>query len=221
MQTLLRGSYRWEQNVAFFLTMAIGLWAVPNPKAIAGQDNDRLNVGVLFRFMPAGWMNASELSKPDIRSVPALGGALFVDYSLHRFFSVGAMPELTLNVIPKVLGDYPVSALAGGSLRLKAQYPAWNYVTPYFLFAPGYSIIWSYKQAILTCDCADNIKIENIENGDSQGFMLAGYVGLRVMVTPRHAVIAEAGYLHGFQKESGRSYAPSYLVIALGWQTSL
>jgi hypothetical protein len=43
MQTLLRGSYRWEQNVAFFLTMAIGLWVVPSPKAIAGQDNDRLN----------------------------------------------------------------------------------------------------------------------------------------------------------------------------------
>ena len=45
-----------------------------------------------------------------------------MDYRLNRFASVGFMPELTLNVIPKV-DDYPVSAMISGPVRLKAQYP--------------------------------------------------------------------------------------------------
>ena len=205
---------RRKRNLAIFL-MVIAQGAVPCP-ASAADGSRAADLGVLFRFMPTGWIEASEHSPPDIRAVPALGGALFVDYPLNRFFSVGAMPELTLNVIPKVQGAYPISALAAGSLRLKAQYPGWGRVVPYLVLAPGYSVIWSYNQAGPGCACSDYI-----DNGDSHGFMLAGYGGLRVLVTPRHAVLAEAGYLHGFQKESTRTYAPAYLVVSLGWQVAL
>lgn len=31
----------------------------------------------------------------------------------------------------------------------------------------------------------------------------------------------EVGYLHGFQRDSERTYAPRYLVLALGWQVAL
>jgi hypothetical protein len=184
--------------------------------AFADESGGRMDLGVLFRFMPTGWIRASEHSPPDIRALPALGGALFFDYSLNPFFSIGASPEITLNVIPKVQGSYPVSALIAGSLRFKAQYPRWRHVVPYVLLAPGYSVISSYEKAGPGCACSDYV-----ENGDSHGFMLAGYGGLRVRITPRHAVAAEMGYVHGFQTEGARTYAPAYLSVALGWQVAL
>ncbi len=212
MSNCQTGGFR--RNLAIFL-MVTAQWGVTFA-AYADDGNRRVDVGVLLRFMPTGWMEASEHSPPDIRALPAVGGALFVDYGLNRFFSVGAMPELTLNVIPKVQGAYPISALIAGTLRLKAQYPGWRYVVPYLLFAPGYSVISSYKNAGPRCACPDYV-----DNGDSRGFMLAGYGGARVMVTPRHAVVGEVGYWHGFQTSSGRTYAPSYVVVALGWQLAL
>jgi hypothetical protein len=138
---------------------------------------------------------------------PALGGAPFVDYRLNRFFSVGFMPELTLNVIPDAY-DYNGAIMMAASFRLKAQYPAWRVVVPYVLFAPGYAWVFDF---------------ENTHIGDvvSHGFVLGAYGGARVPVTPRHSIFAEAGYMRGFQKDGDRSYAPSYLVVALGWQASL
>jgi len=195
--------------------MVIAQWGAPS-SATADEENRRVDLGLLFRFMPSGWMDASEHSPPDIRTFPAVGSALFVDYGLNRFLSVGAMPELTLNVIPKVQGAYPISALVAGSLRLRAQYPGWRYLVPYLLFAPGYSVISSYNKAGPGCACSDYVA-----NGDSHGFILAGYGGARVVVTPRNAVVGEVGYLHGFQTKSSRTYAPSYIVVALGWQVEL
>jgi hypothetical protein len=158
--------------------------------------------------MPTGWFDWSEgFSPSDLGAYPALGGAPFVDYGLNRFFSVGFMPELTLNVIPKLLTGYPVSAMIATSLRLKAQHPGWRFVVPYLLLAPGYSWLSNYGG--------------NTSYGDAHGFLLGAYGGLRVPISTHHSVFAEGGYLRGFQKDGDRSYAPSYLVVALGWQASL
>ena len=200
---------------AFLLLLLIAQLAMPGSSAFADEPIARVDLGVLFRFMPTGWIRASEHSPPDIRALPALGGALFVDYSLNAFFSIGFSPELTLNVIPKVQGGYPVSALMAGSLRFKAQYPGWRRAVPYLLLAPGYSFISSYEDAG-GCACSDYV-----QNGDSHGFMLAGYGGVRVRITQRHSVAAEMGYVHGFQAKGARTYAPAYLSVALGWQVTL
>ncbi len=216
MRTSHTCSSRPIRGASFFLLLIAQLASPGSSSAFADEPGGRMDVGVLFRFMPTGWIRASEHSPPDIRALPALGGALFFDYSLNPFLSIGASPELTLNVIPKVQGAYPVSALMAGSLRFKAQYPRWGHVVPYVLFAPGYSVISSYEKAGPGCACSDYV-----ENGDSHGFMLAGYGGLRVRISPRHAVAAEMGYVHGFQTEAARTYAPAYLSVALGWQVAL
>ena len=130
-----------------------------------------------------------------------------MDYRLNRFASVGFMPELTLNVIPKV-DDYPVSAMISGPVRLKAQYPDWRFVVPYILLAPGYSWLSEYNNT-------------GTQSGNSHGFAVGVYGGACVPVTSRHSIFAEAGYVRGFQKDGARTYAPSYLVVALGWQASL
>ncbi len=216
MRTTQSRSSRPIRGVFLFLLLVVQMATPCSSMAFTDEAGTRLDLGVLFRFMPTGWIRASEHSPPDIRALPALGGALFLDYSLNPFFSIGASPELTLNVIPKVQGSYPVSASIAGSLRFRAQYPRWRHVVPYVLFAPGYSVISSYENAGPGCACSDYV-----ENGNSHGFMLAGYGGLRVRITSRHAVVAEMGYVHGFQAEGGRTYAPAYLVAALGWQAAL
>jgi hypothetical protein len=185
-------------------------------KAFADAAEPGFDVGIALRFMPIGWMNASEHDPHVIRTVPAVGGAIVADYRVNPFFAVGVMPELTLNVIPKVVGSYPVSSMTGGSLRFKAQIPGQGRFTPYVVLAPGYSAVSSYHHTVVLCDCADSI-----QHGDSHGFTLAGYAGARLSVSPRHAVLVEAGYLHGFQSSGSRSYAPRYLVLGLGWQASL
>lgn len=175
--------------------------------ARANEPERRLELGVAFRFMPTGWFDWSRHAPSSLRAYPALGGAAFVDYRVHRYFSVGFMPELAFNVIPKLATDYPASKMVAVSLRLKAQYPEWSFAVPYVLLAPGYS--WLIGDRDLS------------EEGDARGFLLAAYGGLRVPITARHAVIAEAGYAHGFQEDGNRAYAPSYLVVTLGWQASL
>jgi hypothetical protein len=216
MHTTHTCSFRPIRGASLLLLFIAQLATPGSSSAFADEPPGRMDAGVLFRFMPTGWIRASEHSPPDIRALPALGGALFFDYSLNPFLSIGASPELTLNVIPKVQGGYPVSALIAGSLRFRAQYPRWRHVVPYVLFSPGYSVISSYKKAGPGCACSDYV-----DNGDSHGFMLAGYGGLRVWITPHHSIAAEMGYVHGFQTDATRTYAPAYLSVALGWQVAL
>jgi len=196
---------RGKDNALVALLLAAVALAVPTSTAFAEDLELRVDVGLGLRFMPTGSFEWS--GRPGhpstLNAYPALGGALFVDYRLNRFFSVGFMPELTLNVIPKV-ADYPVSAMIAGSFRMKAQYPELRFVVPYVLIAPGYS--WLVKV---------------LNDGSSRGFILGAYGGARVPITARQSVFGEAGYMRGFQKNGERSYAPSYLVVALGWQASL
>jgi hypothetical protein len=160
--------------------------------------------------MPTGWFDWTGRSPPtesNLRAYPALGVAPFVDYCLNRFTSIGVMPEFTLNVIPKTYA-YPVSAMIAGSLRLRGQYPGVRFMVPYILLAPGYSSIIRY----------DNT---GGYSGNSHGFVLSAYGGARVPLGPRHSLFAEAGYMRGFQKDGATNYAPSYIVLAAGWQMSL
>jgi hypothetical protein len=183
--------------------------ALPASRAFADELERRVDVGLGLRFMPTGSFEWS--GRPGhpstLKAIPALGGAPFVDYRLNQFFSVGFMPELTLNVLPDA-HDYTGAIMMAGSFRVKAQYPEWRFVVPYVLFSPGYAWLFDF---------------ENSSVGDvrSHGFVLGAYGGARVPVSPRHAVFAEAGYLRGFQKNGDQSYAPSYLVLALGWQAAL
>jgi hypothetical protein len=202
--------------VALALALAPAMPAFMASKAFADAAEPGFDVGIALRFMPMGWMNASEHDPHVIRTVPALGGAIWVDYRVNPLFAVGVMPELALNVIPKVLGSYPVSSMTGGSLRFKAQYPGERAFTPYVVLAPGYSVVSSYRHTVVLCDCSDSIT-----HGDSHGFVLAGYAGARLSFNPRHALLVEAGYRHGFQSDGSRTYAPRYLVLGLGWQASL
>jgi hypothetical protein len=175
--------------------------------ATADEPDRRVDVGIAPRFMPTGSFEWSKHDPSNPGAYPALGGALFADYRLNRFFSVGIMPELTLNVIPRV-SYYPVSVMVAGSLRLKAQFPlSWGAV-PYVTLAPGYS--WLFG----ALDAAPG-------SGESHGFALAGYGGVRAPISARHSLFVEVGYLRGFQSGGGRTYAPSYLVLALGWQVSI
>ena len=152
-----------------------------------------------------GTSGQSSQSSSSLGAYPALGAAPFVDYRLNRFAAVGFMPEFTLNVIPKV-DYYPVSAMIAGSLRLKIQYPGMGFLAPYILLAPGYSSIFGYG--------GDG-------SGSSHGFVLSAYGGARIPITFHHSLFAEVGYMYGLQRDGERDYAPSYLVIAAGWQTSL
>jgi hypothetical protein len=183
-------------------TLALAAVAWGPGRARADQPEQRLEFGVVGRFMPTGWFQWEDHTPSSLRAYPAVGGAPFVDWRLDRFFSVGFMPELTLNVIPKIT-DYPISAMLSGSLRLKAQYPEWRHVVPYVLLAPGYSVLFRYGE---------------VQGGDGHGFSLGVYGGLRVPVSKRNAILAEGGYLRGFLSDGGQTYAPSYVVIALGWE---
>jgi hypothetical protein len=184
----------------------VGLLAL---SSVAQADERGVDIGIVLRFMPTGWFNWSgraEDPSSRLRAYPALGGAPYVDFRWSRYASVGFMPELTLNVIPKV-EHYPVSALLAGSLRLKLQYPDWHSVVPYLIVAPGYSLIARYESV-------------GAGDGSAHGFVAGAYAGLRTQVSSHHALLVEAGYLHGFQKTGGDSYAPAYVVVGLGWQVS-
>jgi hypothetical protein len=154
--------------------------------------------------MPTGWF---DWAGRDLGAYPALGAAPSVDYRLNRFVSIGFMPEFTLNVIPKVLTSYPISAMIAPSLRVKLEYPELGFVVPYVLFAPGYSWVSRYGST-------------GGDGGNAHGFVLGAYGGARVPLGQRHSVFAEFGYLRGFQSEGGNAFAPSYLVVAAGWQAS-
>jgi len=171
--------------------------------ASADPPDRRLEVGIVGRFMPTGWFEWSGHTPSELAAYPTLGGAPFVDWRLDRVFSIGFMPELTLNVIPKLDTDYPVSAMITGAVRLKAQYPDWHLVIPYVLLAPGYSVLFRYGE---------------VQAGDAHGFSLGAYAGFRIPVSKRNAILAEGGYLRGFQSDGVSAYAPSYVVMALGWQ---
>ncbi len=68
MNNFQAGGSRRKGNLVIFL-MVIAQWGVPFP-ASADDGNRRVDVGVLFRFMPTGWIDASEHSPPDIRALP-------------------------------------------------------------------------------------------------------------------------------------------------------
>jgi hypothetical protein len=200
---------RHRRAECYALVLLAGL--ALSPFAARAQDRSgRVEVGFAARYMPIGWFEWSGAGAPmesELRAYPALGAAPFVDYRLNPVFSVGFMPELTLNVIPKTT-FYPVSAMLAGSLRVKVEYPGPRVLAPYLLLAPGYSSLLAYDGA-------------GADSGDAHGFVLSAYAGVRVPIRARHSVFAEVGCLRGFQKHGERRYAPSYLVLAAGWQMSL
>jgi hypothetical protein len=178
--------------------------------ACAQDAPERVEVGLAFRFMPTGsfdWSGRNPAAGSSLGAYPALGAAPFVDYRLNRFASIGFMPEFTMNIIPRV-ENYPVSAMIAGSLRVKLQVPGMRFLVPYVVLAPGYSSIFCYGDSCST-------------GGTGRGFVLGAYGGARLPIHGRHALFAEAGYMRGFQKDSGHDYASSYVVIAAGWQASL
>ena len=191
-----------------WLFVVVALLIVVRPMASA-QELSRVEVGLAARFMPPGWFRwegRPGATRSNLGAYPALGGAPFVDYRVNRYVWLGMMPELTLNVIPRT-DYYPVSALLAGSLRLKAEYPALRSLVPYLLLAPGYSAMFTYDNA-------------GGSSGDGHGFVASIYAGARMPIGTRHSVLLEVGYMHGFQKRriGGADYAPSYLVVAAGWQ---
>jgi hypothetical protein len=201
-----RCGHRTIQILALLFAASTGVFA----NVHADELERRIDMGLVLRFMPTGrfeWTGRATGASSDLRAYPAIGGAPFVDYRLNDYASVGFMPDLTLNVIPKV-DFYPVSAILAGSLRLKAQYPGWRFIVPYVLLAPGYSAVIEYGNA-------------GGSSGNAHGFVLSAYGGTRIPIVRRHSIIAEAGYMRGFQRSSDRSYSPSYLVLGLGWQVSL
>jgi hypothetical protein len=198
-----------RKNIVVSLFVLVAL-AFSSQTALAQDSLRRFEVGLALRFMPTGWFDwagSDPRAGRDLRAYPALGAAPFVDYRLNRFASIGFMPEFTLNIIPKV-EDYPISAMIAPCLRVKLEYPGFGFVVPYVLLAPGYSWVFSYGNL-------------GVGGGDAHGFVLGAHGGARVPLGSRHSVFVEFGYLRGFQSEGGKAYAPSYLVIAAGWQASL
>jgi hypothetical protein len=187
----------------------LGVLALLSP-AVHAQNNDgtpgttkesdgaRFETGVALRFLPVGWFDMFDVANRDFRAYPALGFALFVDRRLHRYFSVGASPEVTLNVIPN-RSEYSAGRMVALAARLQAQYPG-RVVEPYAIATAGYSILW--------------------REGTSRasGPVVGASLGLRLRFAKRHAVFGELGYQKGFQQVDGRAYAPSYLITGAGWQ---
>ena len=200
-----------ECRLASCCAFVLGVGLTLAPSGTLAQEPSRpIDVGLAVRYMPTGWfewsgrMGASESA---LGAYPALGGALFIDYRLTPALSIGFMPELALNVIPRTT-YYPVSAMTAGALRVKVEYPGLRVLAPYVLLAPGYSSMFAYNNT-------------GGSSGDAHGFVLSAYAGLRIPTGTRHSVFAEGGYQRGFQKNDGRRYAPSYLVLSAGWQMSL
>jgi len=189
--------------------LGVGLVLAPS-EIVAREPSGQIDVGLAGRYMPTGWFEWSGrrgVTDSALGAYPAVGGAPFVDYHLTPVFSIGFMPEFTLNVIPRT-SYYPVSAMIAGTLRAQAEYPGQHVLAPYLLLAPGYSALFGYNNT-------------GGSSGAAHGIVLSAYAGLRIPTGTRHSVLAEGGYLHGFQKSDGSSYAPSYLVLSAGWQISL
>jgi hypothetical protein len=113
--------------------------------------------------------------------------------------SVGASPEVTLNVIPN-RSDYHAGHMLTLVVRLQARYSDWGRIEPYAIATGGYSIIW------------------RADASTASGPALAGTLGLRLRFARRHAVFAELSYQKGFQRADGQAYGPSYLIMGAGWQ---
>ena len=102
-----------------------------------------------------------------------------------------------MNVIPN-RSDYVVGNMAAGELRLVLQAPMWRWLTPYLVLAGGYSAIF-------------------LSTETAHGFIADAAIGLRLHFR-RHALLAEIGYMHGFQNREQGAYAPSYVLLSLGWR---
>jgi hypothetical protein len=192
-----------------WLTLVLAALLTGSPVALA-QEASSVEIGIEARFMPTGsfhWSGRPGATESCLGAYPALGAAPFVDYRLNRFVAVGFSPEVTLNVIPRT-NYYPISAMVAASLRLKLQYPGLRWLVPYVVLAPGYSLLFTYDNA-------------GGDSGDAHGFVVSGHVGVGGPIGVRHSVFAHVGYMRGFQSRSGGDYAPSYLVLAAGWQVSL
>jgi hypothetical protein len=205
--------YPWHPKT-IATTFLLGALTTLSSTAYSQEAARHVEVGVAARYMPTGWFTwpgragaDSHAAGPDPGAYPAVGLVPFLDYRLNRFFSIGFSPELTLNVIPRVV-SYPISVMLAGVLRVKVEYPDLRSVVPYVLITPGYSFLFG-------C-CTDGAA-----SGDAHGFLTSAYAGMRIPFGVRHSILAEGGYMRGFQKDGARDYAPSYVVLALGWQMSL
>ena len=162
------------------------------------SDGARFETGIALRFMPVGWFDMSDVANRDFRAYPALGFALFIDHRLHRYFSVGISPEVTLNVIPN-RSDYSNGRMLTLAGRLQTQYPG-RVIEPYAIATGGYSLIW------------------RVGTSRASGPAVGATLGLRLRFARRHAVFGELGYQKGFQRVDGGAYGPSYLITGAGWQ---
>jgi len=182
--------------------MSIGQARHSHAEEVAPASTRRIETGIALRFMPVGWFDLADASnRHGFRAYPALGIAPFVDYRIHRYFSVGFSPEITLNVIPN-RSDYVVGKMFVADARLQARYPNQSRFEPYGIVTGGYSVIWR-----------DGI-------GSAEGPTVGGTVGCRVKLGQRHAIFGEIGYQKGFQTADGGAYGPSYLITSVGWQVA-
>ena len=171
---------------------------VQAPGVVNEADGARSETGIALRFMPIGWFDMDDVANRDFRAYPALGFALFLDHRLHRYFSVGVSPEVTLNVIPN-RSDYSNGRMATLAARLQAQYPG-RVIEPYAIATGGYSLIW------------------RVGTSRASGPVVGATLGLRLRFAKQHAVFGELGYQKGFQRVDGGAYGPSYLITGAGWQ---
>ena len=170
----------------------------------------KVAIGIAARYMPTGWFHRSAepyQTRTTVGAYPAVGTALFLDWYVNTYLAIGLMPELGLNVIPKVQ-HYAVSGMHGCSLRVSVEYPKWSSIVPYVLLAPGYAWIWRYSPV------ADSL------SGDASGFLVSLYGGARFPLGKVNAAFAEFGYMQGFERSGNKYYAPSYLALAAGWRVS-
>jgi hypothetical protein len=185
----------------------VGLMSIGQAKHSRAEGVDlsstrRIETGIGLRFMPVGWFDLADPSnRHGFRAYPALGIAPFVDYRVHRYFSIGFSPEITLNVIPNREG-YHGGQMFVADARLQARYPNQSHFEPYGLATGGYSVIWWPG------------------SGSAQGPTVGGMIGCRVKLGQRHAIFGEVGYQKGFQTEDGGAYGPSYLITSVGWQVA-
>jgi hypothetical protein len=159
--------------------------------------NECMEAGGGLRFMPIGWFDLGDQPGRKFRAYPALGGQLFFDYKLSQMLSLGVSGEITGNVIPN-RSDYQVGTMYTGSVRFSARYPTEKRWQPFVMVTVGYSRI-------------------ALSSSNASGLAVSGWTGLRLNLTTRHRIFAQAGYEMGLQQLDGNNYAPSYLITELGW----
>lgn len=190
----------------------LGVLALLCPAATHAQDDGRgpvldkdldgthFEAGIALHFMPIGWFELSDTAGRDFRAYPAYGVALFVEHVLHRYFSVGIAPEVTLNVIPNRAAEN-IASMINLAARVQARYPG-HVTEPYAIVTGGYSLI--SREA----------------SGRAWGPVVGASLGVRLWYTKRRSVFGELGYQKGFQRADGSQYGPSYLIIGAGLQFS-